>query len=202
MLKRWTPVVTSAVVLALAVPATSNAATAGAGPVRALESTTTDPTPTPTPAPDPVPVERPSTERMTHWTCDRKGVANVAVTWLSPRQATVDWKLTDRASDGRAPLVKIVAVSFNGAAPDTRAYLFGGSHEMVALGGIGTVRSGKRTWTPHITTFDKIEVWIYNGRGSERAACGYNIIKRLNDFVYPTERTDPTPYAKSKAIRD
>lgn len=191
--------------LPLAGTVQAHAAGLGAATIPVNQPSPSDPdgaVPVPsTPAPEPTPEFLPSTERMTHWTCDRAAVANVAVTWLSPKSADISWRLTDRLSDGRSPLLKLVAVSYNGGEPDTRDRYFDGDGDVAATGGVGAEREGGRTWTPAVKRFDKLEVWIYNGIGGERAWCGYNIVKRLNDHVFAPERTAATVPSKSKEIR-
>lgn len=141
------------------------------------------------------------TETMTHWSCDRTARAVVSVTWLAKDEARIRWSLTDARSDGRSAVMKIVGIDHNGSRPALRRAFFGGDGMVVNPHGAGTVRTGGRTWRPGLRRLHEVEVWIWNGFGRERVSCGYNVVKRLNDHLYPPERTTPASYTRSKALR-
>jgi hypothetical protein len=144
----------------------------------------------------------PRTESMTHWSCDRGARVNVKVTWLSEETAKISWTLTDTHRDGRSPVLRIVGVDLNGRDPAIRKNYFPGKGRVSLSTGTWTSRSGGRTWTPPLRHFDKLEAWIWNGIGADRASCGYNIVKRLNDFRFSPTRTTPKSYARSRVLRD
>jgi hypothetical protein len=147
-------------------------------------------------------VPTPTTETMTHWSCDRAARARVSVTWISQTQARIRWKASDRGADGRTPVLRIVGLDHNGAEPAVKRNFFADDGKVIVRGGPGASRSDERAWTPNLTHLDEIEVWIWNGVGKRRDSCGFNVVKRLNDHRYSPERTAPRSYADSKALRD
>lgn len=149
-------------------------------------------------APTAAPAARPAhTERMVHLSCDRTARARVTVTWLSERSARISWTLSDLAG-GRRPALRIVGLDFNGARPALQQQFFGDDHKIVLRSGAGTRRSGGRTWTPaRLGKLDKVQVWIWN----LGAGCGYNVVKRLNDFSYSPTGTEPQSFARTRALR-
>jgi hypothetical protein len=142
---------------------------------------------------------RPSTETMTHWSCDRTARASVTVTWLSRTQARIRWRVTDERRDGRSAVLKIVGLEHNARGPVARRNLFGGNGTVVTT---GYSRSGDVVWRPPLRHLDEIEAWIWNGVGRARASCGFNVVKRLNDHSFSPARTSPLSYHRSRALRD
>ncbi|MDG4789354.1 NlpC/P60 family protein [Micromonospora sp. WMMD1102] len=114
------------------------------------------------------PIDNPSTEIPVGCPGAR---AVIQVEWEGTRSAKVHWELTDTSSDGKSPLIKIVANDGSGSG---KSWVFRNDEVVFAVdGGYGASASGGgHSWDPGgIAQFNNLEVKVSNGSSGQGTIC-------------------------------
>lgn len=105
----------------------------------------------------------------------------IQVEWEGTRSARMHWELTDTSSDGKSPVIKIVARDDSGAG--TSWVFQNGAVAFVINGGYDdSVSGGGNSWDPAgITQFNHLEVKVSNGTSAQGTTC--SVTKKAYNYT-------------------